>query len=54
MFSVEPKGADEANRAGLFTEGNLSSPIVFDHVEVWRDYFHYKKSGERLRIPILT
>jgi len=42
-----PRGADDAKRAQLFTESNLPSPIVFDHPQILRDYFHYKKSGER-------
>ena len=46
----DPKGADDAKRAELFTENNLPSPIVFDHSEILKDYFHYKKTGERPKI----
>ena len=48
--SGEPRGADDAKRAELFTENNLPSPIVFDHAQILRDYFNYKKRGERPKI----
>jgi ADP-ribose pyrophosphatase YjhB (NUDIX family) len=48
--SGSPKGADDAKKAQLFTEMNLPSPIVFDHAQILRDYFHYKKTGQRPNI----
>ena len=42
----EPKGGDDAERAKLFTEETLPRPLVFDHAEILRDYFHYRKTGE--------
>ena len=42
-----PKGADDAKRAELFTENALPAPIVFDHAQILRDYFRYKRTGER-------
>ena len=42
-----PKGADDAARAELFTESALPAPIVFDHAQILRDYFYYKKTGQR-------
>ncbi|MBI2985444.1 MAG: NUDIX hydrolase [Deltaproteobacteria bacterium] len=48
--SGEPRGADDAKNARLFTEQNLPSPIVFDHAGILRDYFHYKKTGKRPKI----
>lgn len=48
--SGEPRGADDAENARLFTEQNLPSPIVFDHAGILRDYFHYKKTGKRPKI----
>jgi 8-oxo-dGTP diphosphatase len=48
--SGTPKGADDAAQAALFTESALPAPIVFDHAQILRDYFHYKKSGERPKI----
>ncbi len=46
----DPKGADDARQAQLFTEADLPSPIVFDHARILRDYFNYKKTGERPKI----
>lgn len=42
-----PRGADDAKRAQMFAEASLPSPIVFDHAEILKDYFHYKKTGRR-------
>ena len=42
-----PKGADDAKAAAIFREGKLPSPIVFDHPQILRDYFRYRKTGER-------
>ena len=46
----DPKGADDARQAQLFTKAELPSPIVFDHARILRDYFNYKKTGERPKI----
>ena len=45
-----PRGADDAKRAQLFTEGNLPSSLVFDHTQILRDYYLYKKTGLRPKI----
>ncbi len=50
--SGNPKGADDAKRAQLFTEHNLPSPMVFDHAQILADYFRYKKTGERPSIKL--
>jgi ADP-ribose pyrophosphatase YjhB (NUDIX family) len=42
-----PKGSDDAKSAQIFHEGNLPSSLVFDHPQILRDYFHYKKTGKR-------
>jgi 8-oxo-dGTP diphosphatase len=42
-----PKGADDAKSAAVFREANLPAPIVFDHAQILKDYFRYKKTGER-------
>ncbi|MBI2359833.1 MAG: NUDIX hydrolase [Deltaproteobacteria bacterium] len=42
-----PRGADDARRALVFTEVNLPAPIVFDHARILKDYFLYKKTGLR-------
>lgn len=44
-----PKAEDDAKTAAIFREANLPSPIVFDHAQILKDYFRYKKTGERPR-----
>ena len=46
----QPEGRDDARRAALFRENALPAPIVFDHLQILRDYFHYKRTGERPKI----
>ena len=48
-----PKGADDAKTAQIFTEKSLPAPLVFDHAQILRDYFDYKKSGKRPEIHLL-
>jgi 8-oxo-dGTP diphosphatase len=42
-----PKGADDAKTAKVFAAGQLSQPIVFDHLQILSDYFTYKQTGRR-------
>ncbi|PIE58779.1 MAG: NUDIX hydrolase [Desulfobulbus propionicus] len=42
----EPVGADDAAQAGIFYQENLPK-LVFDHQQILKDYFHFKKTGER-------
>ena len=42
-----PQGADDANVARVFHEGDLPTPLVFDHARILRDYFEFKKTGRR-------
>ena len=42
-----PRGADDAKVARLFREDDLPQPIVFDHKQILRDYFEFKKNGRR-------
>ena len=42
-----PKAEDDAKTAAIFREKNLPAPIVFDHGQILKDYFRYKKTGER-------
>jgi 8-oxo-dGTP diphosphatase len=42
-----PHGADDAVEARVFTEEDLPSPIAFDHAQILRDYFTYKRTGKR-------
>ena len=46
----DPRGEDDAKSAGVFREDNLPAPIVFDHPQILRDYFHYKKTGKRPKV----
>jgi 8-oxo-dGTP diphosphatase len=45
----EPCGADDAAAARLFHEEHLPAPLVFDHAQILRDYFIFKKTGRRPR-----
>jgi len=44
-----PQGADDAVEAQVFHENDLPSPLAFDHGQILRDYFTYKKTGSRPR-----
>lgn len=45
-----PKAGDDARKAEVFNVDNLPAPIVFDHPEILRDYFAYKKGVPRAQI----
>lgn len=42
-----PRGADDAKIARIFREAEIPRPVVFDHARIVREYFHYKRTGER-------
>jgi 8-oxo-dGTP diphosphatase len=42
----QPVAADDAKRAGVFSQDNLPE-LVFDHDRILRDYFTFKKTGQR-------
>ncbi|HID12157.1 MAG TPA: NUDIX hydrolase [Candidatus Latescibacteria bacterium] len=42
-----PKGLDDAREAGLFSDGGLPEPLVFDHGQILKDYFEYKRTGRK-------
>jgi 8-oxo-dGTP diphosphatase len=44
--SGEPRAADDAKHLAVFTEATLP-PLAFDHGEILRDYFEYRRSGRR-------
>lgn len=45
---AEPKGADDAAEARWFSESEIPwSGLCFDHGEILRDYFAWKKTGKR-------
>lgn len=47
--SGTPRGEDDAAEAGVFAEQDLPAQLAFDHSQVVRDYFRYKRTGERPR-----
>jgi 8-oxo-dGTP diphosphatase len=42
-----PQGADDAKVARPFGETKLPTPLAFDHAQILRDYFVFKKTGRR-------
>jgi ADP-ribose pyrophosphatase YjhB (NUDIX family) len=42
-----PRGEDDAREARIFRENEISTPIVFDHARILREYFLFKKTGRR-------
>ncbi len=44
-----PRGEDDAAEARIFSEQDLPAQLAFDHSQILRDYFRYKRTGERLR-----
>jgi 8-oxo-dGTP diphosphatase len=42
-----PHGADDAKVARLCAESDLPEAMVFDHPQILRDYFTFKKRGQR-------
>ena len=44
-----PRGEEDAAEARIFSEQDLPAQLAFDHSQILRDYFRYKRTGERLR-----
>ncbi|MBI3783534.1 MAG: NUDIX hydrolase [Deltaproteobacteria bacterium] len=42
-----PVAGDDAAKAAIFTESTLPGPIAFDHAQILRDYFRFKRTGVR-------
>lgn len=38
---------DDAQEIGIFSEADLPPQLAFDHDEILKDYFIYKKTGQR-------
>jgi 8-oxo-dGTP diphosphatase len=38
---------DDAQEIGIFSEADLPPQLAFDHNEILKDYFIYKKTGQR-------
>ncbi len=47
--SGTPRGEEDAAEARTFSEQDLPAQLAFDHSQILRDYFRYKRTGERLR-----
>ncbi len=47
--SGTPRGEGDAAEARIFSEQDLPAQLAFDHSQILRDYFRYKRTGERLR-----
>ena len=47
--SGTPSAADDAAEVGIFGEGSLPAPLVFDHARILEDYFRFRRRGERPR-----
>ena len=52
LFAAEadgiPKAKDDAKGIGIFKEDNLPQPLVFDHKEILKDYFRWKREGYKV------
>ncbi|MCP4745780.1 MAG: NUDIX hydrolase [Desulfobacteraceae bacterium] len=46
----EPRGADDARQAAVFTQDTLPGPIVFDHAEILNDYFAYAGGAQQRHV----
>jgi ADP-ribose pyrophosphatase YjhB (NUDIX family) len=42
-----PQGADDAKEARIVGAKEIPDPLVFDHKRIVREYFYYKKTGQR-------
>ena len=52
LFAAEadgiPKAKDDAKGIGVFKEDNLPQPLAFDHKEILKDYFRWKREGYKV------
>lgn len=46
----EPRGADDAKEAKLFSLDKLPQTLVFDHAEIIQDYIIYKKENKKVNV----
>jgi len=44
------RAQDDAQDIGVFTEDDLPPQLAFDHDQILKDYFRYKKTGVRRRL----
>jgi 8-oxo-dGTP diphosphatase len=45
----KPQAADDAKDIGIFLLDNLPAQLCFDHDKILRDYYHYRRTGDRPR-----
>ncbi|MEK7803834.1 MAG: NUDIX hydrolase [Deltaproteobacteria bacterium] len=43
-----PRAKDDAKGIGVFTGNNLPHPLAFDHEEILKDYFRWKREGYKV------
>jgi len=43
---------DDAQDIGVFTEADLPAELAFDHDQILKDYFLYKKTGQRRALSL--
>ena len=52
LFAAEadgiPKAKDDAKGIGIFKKDNLPQPLAFDHKEILKDYFRWKREGYKV------
>ena len=41
--SGSPRAASDARAVGVFSRDNLPRPLVFDHAQILKDYFHARR-----------
>ena len=42
-----PRAADDAKAVRSVREDSLPQPVIFDHAQILRDYFNFKRTGQR-------
>jgi 8-oxo-dGTP diphosphatase len=50
----EPRAADDAEAISCFHEHEIPSELGFDHAQILRDYFRYRRTGELPRPGLLA
>ncbi len=43
----DPEGGDDARSASVFGENDMPHPLVFDHSRILKEYFNFKRTGQR-------
>lgn len=58
VYIARPRGGvlhaqDDAEEIRVFSEGELPPELAFDHAQILKDYFIYKKTGKRRTVPLI-